>query len=186
MLEMNRLPALTRSWQRIPAWAEVCFLLFFLWKTKARNALLSVILYLVVFFVLSLRKADQLRLGKPSPKLQPYGRFSLPEHIFCFLQLPGVISLFSFLESAGKDLHRAWRYGCVHCVSGSPPPSSVPTRRRAVVWGAASSITHTYRYSGILRTDRFVYCLFCTVFPDLYEWKTSIPAAVSFYDRLHL
>lgn len=104
MLEMNRLPALTRSWQRIPAWAEVCFLLFFLWKTKARNALLSVILFLVIFFVLSLRKADQPHFGKTFSKIAAVWPLLFAGAYILFLQLPGVIRLFSFLESAGKDL----------------------------------------------------------------------------------
>lgn len=104
MLEMNRLPALTRSWQRIPAWGEVCFLLYFLWKTQARNALLSVILFLVFFFILSLRKADQLHIPRIFAKIASVWPLLFAGAYILFLQLPGVIRLFSFLESAGKDL----------------------------------------------------------------------------------
>ena len=104
MLQMNRLPALSRSWQRIPAWGEVCFLLFFLWKTQARNALLSVILFLVFFFVLSLQKADQLHIPRILAKIAPVWPLLFAGAYILLLQLPCVIKLFSFLASAGKDL----------------------------------------------------------------------------------
>lgn len=104
MLQMNRLPALTRFRQHILAWCEIGFLLFFLWETQTRNALLSVVLFLVFYFVLSLRKADQLHISKAFAKAAAVWPLLFAGAYILLLQLPGVIKLFSFLASAGKDL----------------------------------------------------------------------------------
>lgn len=104
MLEMNRLPTLTRSWKKIPAWTEVCFLLFFLWKTRARNALLAVVLFLLFFFAVRLRKVKEFRSGKAFCKIAAVWPLLFAGVYIPLLQLPGVVKQLSFLGSAGKKL----------------------------------------------------------------------------------
>lgn len=104
ILEMNRIPTLMRSWQRILAWGEVGFLIFFLWETHARNALLAVTLFFVCFAVLSLHKADQPQFGKAFAKIAAIWPLLFAGAYILLLQIPSVIRLFSFFEATGKSI----------------------------------------------------------------------------------
>ena len=120
MLEMNRFPTLMRSWKQIPACAEICFLLFFLLKTQARNAMFAVLLFLALFFILTLRKVKQLHFRKAVSKIAAVWPLLFAGIYIPLLQLPGVVKLFSFLGSAGKKLTsrmEIWLHALQHWTS---------------------------------------------------------------------
>lgn len=120
MLEMNRIPTLTRSWKQIPAWAEICFLFFFLLKTQARNAMFAVLLFLTISFVLTLRRAKQFHFGKTVSKIVAVWPLLFAGIYILLMQLPGMVKLFSFLGSAGKKLTsrmEIWSHALRHWTS---------------------------------------------------------------------
>lgn len=169
MLQMNRLPALTRFRQHILAWCEIGFLLFFLWETQARNALLSVVLFLVFYFVLSLRKADQLHISKAFAKAAAVWPLLFAGAYILLLQLPGVIKLFSFLASAGKDLTsrmeiwlRALRLWVSSPIFGAYAQAS---------GGIGSSQFHNTHIDILVSYGPIVLCIVCFALYSLIYWN---------------
>lgn len=104
MLELNRLPSLVRIWQRLLVTCEVVFLLYFLWKTQARNALLAVAIFLALFCVLSLRKVDSIRPSKAFAWLMSFWPLLFATVYLLLIQMPTIMKLFSFMESSGKSV----------------------------------------------------------------------------------
>lgn len=165
MLEMNRLPTLTRSWKQIPAWAEICFLLFFLLKTQARNALFAVLLFLILFFALPLRKANQLHFGKTVSKIAAVWPLLFAGIYIPLLQLPGVVKQLSFLGSAGKKLTsrmeiwlRALRHWTSSPIFGAYAQAS---------GGAGSSQYHNTHIDILVSYGPIVLCIVCFVLYSL-------------------
>lgn len=143
ILEMNRIPTLMRSWQRILAWGEVGFLIFFSGKHMLETHCLPLLFSLFALLFYLCIKQISLNLERLLPKSQQYGRFFLLEHIFCFYKYQVLFDCFHFLKLLVKALPPAWRFGGGHCDFGLPLPSSVPMHRRAAVREAVSFIIRT-------------------------------------------
>lgn len=167
MLEMSRFPWLTRFWQRMLVGMEVCFLLFFLWKTQARNALLAAVLFLLFFFALSLRKTEQFRIGKPLARIAAVWPLLFVAAYILFLQLPGIMKLFSFLESAGKDLTsrmniwlQAWQLWGASPIFGAYAQAS---------GGTGSSQFHNTHLDILVSYGPIVLCLVCSFLVSMID-----------------
>lgn len=104
MLQLNRLPGLAHIWQRLFVACEVCFLLYFLWETQARNALLAVAIFLAMFCVLSLGKRASICPGKTFAWLMSFWPLLFAAMYLLLVRMPGIMKLFSFMESSGKSV----------------------------------------------------------------------------------
>lgn len=109
MLELTRLPKIKRPWPRFFGICELCFLMYFLWETKARNALLAVILFVSFASLLFLQKKDTFRSGKIVAWFASLWPLLFSIVYLLLMQIPGFIRLFSFMESAGKSLNSRTR-----------------------------------------------------------------------------
>lgn len=105
MLELCRLPSLKRFWPRFFAICELCFLMYFLWQTKARNALFAVILFVGLACLLFLRKEESTRSSKAVAWLTSLWPLLFAAVYIPLMQIPGILKLFSFMESSGKSLN---------------------------------------------------------------------------------
>lgn len=104
MLELTRLPNLARTWQRVFVIVEVSFLLDFLWKTRARNALLAVMVFLALVCMTFFRKTDYIKPRKLFGWLISLWPLIFAIVYLLLIKIPAVVKLFSFMESSGKNL----------------------------------------------------------------------------------